>query len=54
MKYIAKKMSFSLSEFQDIINRKGKTYKNYPNSYLVLKSLIRLAQLLKIEKRDFR
>ena len=54
MKYIAKKMSFSLSEFEDIINRRGKTYKDYPNSYIILKSLIRLAQLLKIEKREFR
>jgi len=54
MKYIAKKMGFSFSEFEDIICSKGKTYKNYPNSFMILKSLIRLAQLLKIEKREFR
>jgi len=54
MKYIAKKMGFSLSEFQDIINRKGKSFKNYPNSFLLLKNLIRFAQYLKIEKREFR
>ena len=49
MKYIAKKMGFSLSEFENIINNKGKTYKDFPNSSIILKSLIRLAQLLKIE-----
>jgi N-acetyl sugar amidotransferase len=54
MKYIAKKMGFSLSEFEDIINREGKSYEDYPNSFTILKSLIRLAQLLKIEKREFR
>jgi hypothetical protein len=54
MKYIAKKMGFSLSEFENIINRKGKTYKDYPNSFILLKSFIRLSQFLKIEKREFR
>ncbi len=54
MKYIAKKLGFSLPEFEGIINRKGKSFRDYPNSYIILKSLIRLAQLLKIEKREFR
>jgi len=53
-KYIAKKMGFSLSEFENIINRKSKTYKDYPNSFILLKSFIRLSQFLKIEKREFR
>jgi N-acetyl sugar amidotransferase len=54
LKYIAKKLNFSTQEFEEIINREGKSYRDYPNSFALLKSLINIAQFLKIEKREFR
>jgi N-acetyl sugar amidotransferase len=54
LKYIAKKLNFSTQEFEEIINREGKSYRDYPNSFVLLKSLINIAQFLKIEKREFR
>ena len=53
-KYIAKKLDFSIEEFDSLINQPGKSYKDYGNSYGLLISFVRLAQLLGIEKREFR
>ncbi len=54
MAYIAKKLNFSIDEFKRIIDSPGKSYKDYPNSFNLLSGLIRLSQLLKLEKREFR
>jgi predicted Fe-S protein YdhL (DUF1289 family) len=53
-RYIAKKLDFSLDEFNDLIKAPGKSFKDYANSYNFLKFFIRLSQFLKLEKREFR
>jgi N-acetyl sugar amidotransferase len=52
--FIAKKLNFSPLEFDNLINSPGKNYKDYPNDYFLLKLMIKIAQLLGIEKREFR
>jgi len=52
--YISKKLDFSVDQLNKIIEAPGKSYKDYKNSFLLLKFLIRIAQFLKIENREFR
>jgi N-acetyl sugar amidotransferase len=52
--YIAKKLDFSLDEFNKLINLPGKSFKDYANSYNLLRFFIRVSQFLKLEKREFR
>ena len=54
LRYIAKKLDFSFEEFNELINAPGKSFKDYNNSYNLLRFFIRLSQLLKLEKREFR
>jgi hypothetical protein len=54
LEFIAKKLDFKIDEFKSLINEKGKTYKDYRNSFFLLNFLIKVAQFLKIEKREFR
>ncbi len=54
IKYISKKLDFSIEEFKNLIHSPGKTYKDYNNSFKLLMVFIRLSQLLGVEKREFR
>lgn len=54
MEYIAKKLGVSVEEFKEIISGENKTYRDYKNSFGVLRIGIKLAMLLGIEKRNFR
>jgi N-acetyl sugar amidotransferase len=54
MIFIAKKLDFTLEEFINIINGPSKSYKDYSNSFFILKSFIILSQFFKIENREFR
>lgn len=54
MEYIAKKLDFTLDEFRNLINEDGKSYRDYKNSFMVLNFFIKIAQWLKVEKREFR
>jgi hypothetical protein len=54
LEFIAKKLDFKIDEFKSLINEKGKTYKDYRNSFFLLNFFIKVAQFLKIEKREFR
>ena len=54
MEYIAKKLGVSVEEFKEIISGENKTYRDYKNSFGVLRIGIKLAMLLVIEKINFR
>lgn len=54
MEYIAKKLGISMFEFEEIINGKNKTYKDYKNSLGLIELAIKIAKLVGVEKRNFR
>lgn len=54
MEYIAKKLGVSTEEFETIINKDNKTYKDYKNSLSLIESAIKMAKRVGIEKRNFR
>ena len=54
LEYIAKKLDFTIEEFNSLIISKGKSYKDFKNSFWLLSSLIKLAQFFGVEKREFR
>ncbi len=54
MEYIAKKLGISVDEFKKIISGENKTYKDYKNSFWLIRFSARLAKKLGIEKRNFR
>lgn len=54
MEYIAKKLGITIDEFKDIISQENKTYRDYKNSFKLLRIGIKLAMLFGIEKRNFR
>lgn len=54
MEYIAKKLGITVQEFQKIISGENKTYKDYRNSFKWIELATRIAQLVGVEKRNFR
>lgn len=54
LEYIAKKLDFSVEEFNDLINSNGKSFKDYKNSFWLLSFFIKFAQFIGDEKREFR
>jgi N-acetyl sugar amidotransferase len=54
LEYIAEKLGINKSEFTQIMGGENKTFRDYKNSNTLLKSLIKLAMLLGVEKRNFR
>ena len=54
MEYIAKKLGVSPVEFEQIINGENKTYKDYKNSLSLIELAIKIAQIVGVEKRNFR
>ncbi|MGI6235832.1 MAG: LPS biosynthesis protein, partial [Christensenellales bacterium] len=54
LEYIAKRLDIGKDEFIDLMNGENKTYRDYKNSALLLKSAIRFAMLVGMEKRNFR
>ena len=51
--YIAKKLGFTTEEFDRLINGENKTYRDYKNNYKRLSKLIKIANLIGIEKKKF-
>jgi len=54
MEYIAQKLDMTKDEFINLMNGENKTYRDYPNSAWLLKTMIRLAMWVGMEKRNFR
>lgn len=54
MEYIAKKLEISTEELIKIIEGENRTYRDYKNSFNLLKLGINTAKILGIEKRNFR
>jgi len=54
MEYIAKKLGITRVEFENLIGGVNKTYRDYKNTFWIIKLAIKLAQLVGIEKRNFR
>ena len=52
--YIAKKLDITVNELKEYIAGPNKTYKDYPNSYLLIKMFILISKLFGLEKRNFR
>jgi N-acetyl sugar amidotransferase len=54
LEYVAKKLGITKEAFIDLMNGENKTFRDYKSSYFLIKSAIKLAILLGIEKRSFR
>ncbi len=54
MEYIAERFGMSKDEFLQLMNGENKTYRDYKNSAFLLKSAIRFAMFVGMEKRNFR
>lgn len=54
LEYIVKKLGMNKEEFIELMNGPNKTFRDYKNSEKLLKSAIRFAMLVGIEKRNFR
>lgn len=54
LEYIAGKLEISKDELSALIKGENKTFRDYKNSNKLLKSAIKLAMLLGVEKRNFR
>lgn len=54
LEYIANKLDITKEQLKVIINGKNKTFRNYKNSFWLIKLAIKFAQLIGIEKRNFR
>ena len=52
--YIVEKLDLSKEDFLELMKGENKTFRDYKNSEKILKSAIRLAMLIGIEKRNFR
>jgi len=52
--HIVEKLNISKEEFLELMKGENKTFRDYKNSEKILKSAIRLAVLIGIEKRNFR
>lgn len=51
--YIAKKLDLTLDEFSRLIDGENKTYRDYRNNYKILMFLVKIANLIGIEKKKF-
>ncbi len=54
LEYIVGKLDMSKEEFLNYMNGENKTFRDYKNSEKLLKTAIKLAMLLGVEKRNFR
>lgn len=54
LEYIVERLEISKDDFIDLMNGPNKTFRDYHNSEKLLKSAIRLAMMVGIEKRNFR
>lgn len=54
LEYISKRLDMDKNEFINLMNGENKTYRDYKNNALLLKSAIRFAKLVGMEKRNFR
>ena len=54
LEYISKKLGLTKKEFLDMMNGENKTYRDYKSSAWLIKSAIRFATMIGLEKRQFR
>jgi len=54
MEFISNKLGITVDEFKSIMNQPNKNYKDYKSSFTLINMAIRLAQMLKVERRNFR
>ncbi len=54
LEYIASKLDITKEEFIELMNSENKTFRDYRNSEKLLKSAIRFAMRVGVEKRNFR
>lgn len=52
--YIVKKLGISQKEFQKLMEKPNKTYKDYKNSLFLINTAVKFAQIIGMEKRNFR
>ena len=52
--YVAKKLDFTVEEFEEIFNGPNKTYQDYKNNHFLITLGARISQLLGLENRIFR
>lgn len=52
--YVAKKLDFTVEEFNDIFNSPNKSFRDYKNNYFLITLGTRISSLLGLEKRKFR
>jgi len=54
LEYVSKKLGLTKKEFLDMMNGENKTYRDYKSSAWLIKSAIRFATMIGLEKRQFR
>jgi hypothetical protein len=54
MAYIAKKLGITVEEFQQMISGENKSFRDYRNSFWLIRAAVRFARLVGVEKRNFR
>lgn len=54
MEYVAKKLGITKKEFIDLMNQPNKTYKDYKSSAKLIAFAIKVAQLVGMERRQYR
>lgn len=54
MEYIVERLGMNKEEFLELMNGENKTFRDYKNNEKLLKSAIRFAKMVGIEKRNFR
>ena len=52
--YIAKKLDFTIDEFNDIFSGENKSFRDYKNNFFWITLGARIANLLGIDNRSFR
>lgn len=54
LEYIVERLEIGKGDFVDLMNGPNKTFRDYKNSEKLLKSAIKLAMFVGLEKRNFR
>lgn len=52
--YVAKKLDFTVEEFQDLFNGENKSFKDYKNNYFLITLGTKISTLIGLENRKFR
>jgi len=54
LEYVSNKLDMTKDEFIELMNGENKTYRNYKSNSFLIETAVKLAQLLGVEKRNFR